>query len=167
MVCFVLFNNKLMDFKKQAPRALSRRAPPHALSKTEDGSPVPCLRRAIPPKSHTHAPKRSGIFSSLHFSSPRRSSSCWERTTKITPHRRQLAVSPSHRLVVSYRRGCGEGGMGHTGWVQRQETPAEYGIGDGKAPPTQGRPRRDDTPEHRVRVVRRHELQSMILMADE
>ena len=25
--------------------------------------------------------------------------------------------------------------MGHVGWVQRQETPAEYGIGGGNAPP--------------------------------
>ena len=90
------------------------------------------------------------------------------REQQQKPHHPDASLpSPSHRLVVSYRRGCGEGGVGHMGWVQRQETPAEYGIGGGKAPPTQGRRRRDDTPEHRVRVFRRHELQSMILMADE
>ena len=58
------------------------------------------------------------------------------------------ASSPPRRLVVLFRRfrggGCGEGGVGYMGRVQRQGT-SEYSVGGGKTPPTQARRRREGT----------------------
>ena len=109
---FFFFNFQKWVSKSSATRP---QPPPPATRTQQDGSPVPCLWRAIPPKSRTHSSKISVIFfflTLLQLPSPPAALLGGENNNKNhtipTPAcRLHLTVSSCRTGVVAGRAGWG------------------------------------------------------------